>query len=83
MECSTKAIAAMAEILVKELEQVGLEDGDIRAIETGMRAILHVVGAKALGQYLEQEYEVQKKREWSVNVVGRRWNTNSNARRRS
>ncbi len=60
MECSTKAIAAMAEILVKELEQVGLEDGDIRAIETGMRAILHVVGAKALGQYLEQEYEAKK-----------------------
>jgi hypothetical protein len=60
MECSTKAIEAMAEIMVQEMEQVGLESGDMRAIESGMREILRAVGAKALGQYLEQQDEAKQ-----------------------
>ncbi|HKJ38096.1 MAG TPA: hypothetical protein VJ972_04930, partial [Anaerolineales bacterium] len=57
MECSTKAVEAMAEIMVAEMGQVGMEGRDIRTIETGMREILREVGAKALGQYLEQQAE--------------------------
>lgn len=60
MECSTKAIEAMAEIMVQEMQQVGLGGEDIRAIETGMRELLRTVGAKALGQYLEQEDEAER-----------------------
>jgi hypothetical protein len=57
MEFSTKAVAAMAEIMVAEMKQVGMGGGDIRTIETGMRELLRSVGAKALGQYLEQQEE--------------------------
>ena len=55
MECSTKAIEAMAEIMVQEMNQVGLEDGDMRTIETEMREMLRAVGVNALGQYLEEQ----------------------------
>lgn len=57
MKCSTEVIQKMAEMLVAGLEQVGVEGAGIRAIETGMREILREVGAKALGQYLEQQDE--------------------------
>jgi len=57
MEFSTKAVAAMAEIMVAEMQQVGMGGGEIRTIETGMRELLRSVGAKALGQYLEQQEE--------------------------
>ena len=60
MECSTKAIEAMAEIMVQEMQQVGLEDGDIRKVETEMREMLRAVGAQALGQYLEQRDEAER-----------------------
>ena len=60
MECSTKAIEAMAEIMVAEMQQVGLGGEDMRAIESGMRELLRSVGAKALGQYLEQEDEAER-----------------------
>ncbi|HSG43118.1 MAG TPA: hypothetical protein VLA72_08175, partial [Anaerolineales bacterium] len=55
MEFNIKAIAAMAKIMVQEMEQVGMEGGDIRSIETEMREILRAVGAQALGQYLEEQ----------------------------
>ncbi|HSG43996.1 MAG TPA: hypothetical protein VLA72_12645 [Anaerolineales bacterium] len=55
MECSTKTIAAMAAILVQEMQQVGLEGKELRTIETGMREMLRAVGAQALGQYLEEK----------------------------
>jgi hypothetical protein len=55
MECSTKAVEAMAEVMVKEMNQAGIEKGDIRTIETRMREVLRAVGAKVLGQYLEQQ----------------------------
>jgi hypothetical protein len=51
MECSTKAVEMMAEIMVQEMQQVGLEAGDMRTIETGMREMLRAVGAQALGQH--------------------------------
>ena len=57
MECSTKAIEAMAEIMVQEMGKVGLGGEAIRSVEIGMREILREVGAKALGQYLEQQAE--------------------------
>lgn len=60
MECSTKAMEAMAEIMVKEMEQVEMEGGDIRRVETEMREMLRVVGAKALGQYLERQDEAEQ-----------------------
>ena len=40
MECSTKAIEAMAEIMVQEMGKVGLGGEDIRSVEIGMREIL-------------------------------------------
>ena len=60
MECSTKAIEAMAEIMVQEMQQVGLGGKDIRTVETGMRELLRTVGAKALEQYLEQQDEAEQ-----------------------
>lgn len=60
MECSTKAIEAMVEIMVQEMQEVGLGGADIRAIETGMRELLRSVGAKALGQYLEEQDEAER-----------------------
>lgn len=61
MECSKKEIAAMADVMVQEMQQqVGLEDGDIRTIETEMREMLRAVGAQALGQYLEKQDEAKQ-----------------------
>ena len=40
MECSTKAIETMAEIMVQEMDKVGLGGEDIRAVEIGRREIL-------------------------------------------
>lgn len=61
MECSTKAIRALAESMVQEMDQVGMAGRDIRTIETEMREILRAVGAQALGQYLEkQDAEIQE-----------------------
>jgi hypothetical protein len=57
MEFSIKVIEVMAEIMVKEMSRVGLGGEDIRTVETGMREILRAVGAKVLGQYLEQQDE--------------------------
>jgi hypothetical protein len=45
MECSTKAITALAESMVQEMGQVGMAGRDIRTIETEMREILRAVGA--------------------------------------
>jgi hypothetical protein len=63
MKCSTEVIQKMAGMLVGELEQVGIEGTGIRAIETTMRAMLVEVGAKALGQYLEQQDEELREEE--------------------
>jgi hypothetical protein len=64
MECSTKAVEMMAEIMVQEMQQVGLGGKDIRAIETELREMLRAVGAQALGQYLEeQDAETQEEPE--------------------
>lgn len=57
MECSTEAVKAMVEIMVVEMKRSGIASGDIRTIETGMREMLRDVGAKALGEYLEQQDE--------------------------
>ena len=54
MEFSTEAIRKMAEIMVVEMNQVGI-GGGIREVETGMREFLREVGVKALGSYLEQK----------------------------
>jgi hypothetical protein len=53
MEFSTEAVKQMAEIMVNEMETLGLGAGGIREIETKMRELLRGVGAEALGRYLE------------------------------
>ena len=72
MEFSRKAVVTMAEIMMTEMKQVGMESGDIRTIETGMRELLRSVGAKALGQYLEEQEE-EHQREAVECQCGRRW----------
>lgn len=47
-------IQKMAEIMVNEMEAVGLLGEQIREIESGMREMLRAVGAEALGQALER-----------------------------
>jgi hypothetical protein len=51
MEFSTEAVKQMAEIMVNEMETLGLGAGGIREIETKMRELLRGVGAEALGRY--------------------------------
>lgn len=63
MKCSTEALEAMAKMVVKEMGQMEMKGDDIRSVETGMREILREVGAKALGQYLEQQDEGLKEEE--------------------
>jgi hypothetical protein len=63
MECSTKALEKMAEIMVAEMKRTGKTGEDIRMVETGMREMLREVGAKALGQYLEQQDEESREEE--------------------
>jgi len=57
MEFSTEAIKMMAEIMVKEIEWVGIGKGGIRKGENGMSEFLRTVGAEALGSYLERADE--------------------------
>lgn len=54
MKFSTEMIDTMAEIMVGEMEQVGMLEAQIREIETGMRELLRAVGAEALKQALER-----------------------------
>lgn len=54
MEFSTTATQAMAEIMVTEMERMGLAAGNIQEMENGMREMLKGVGAAALGQALER-----------------------------
>ena len=63
MECSTKALEKMVAIMVAEMKRTGESGEDIRKIETGMREMLREVGAKALGQYLEQQDEESREEE--------------------
>ena len=60
MKCSTEAIQKMAEILVAELEQAGVEGEGIRGIEMELRTMLVEVGAQALGRYLEKQDETER-----------------------
>ena len=57
MKFSTEAISKMAEIMVGELQLVGLEEAGIRGVEMEMRELLREVGVQALGSYLEQKDE--------------------------
>src|SRR5512145_2963831 len=57
MEFSTEAMAKIAEIMVAEIERIDLANEGIGLVETTMRAFLREVGAKALGQYLEEKDE--------------------------
>ena len=45
----------MARVMVTEMERIEMEGKGIREVETEMREILRVVGATALGKYLEQK----------------------------
>jgi hypothetical protein len=63
MEFSTEAIKKMAEVMVGEMERIGIGGGGIREVETGMREILRAVGAEALGRYLEHADTVAGKEE--------------------
>jgi hypothetical protein len=63
MEFSTEAIKKMAEVMVGEMERIGVGAGGIREVETGMRELLRAVGAEALGRYLEHADAVAGKEE--------------------
>jgi hypothetical protein len=54
---STEAIKKMAEIMISEMQQIGLGGEGIRDVEKGMREFLREVGVQALGRYLEQKDE--------------------------
>jgi len=54
MEFSTRAVKAMASIMVQEMERLGVAEGGIYEVEAGMREFLQAVGGEALGQYLER-----------------------------
>lgn len=54
MKFSTEMIQRMAEMMVSEMEQVGILEEAIREMEMGMRELLRAVGAEALGQALER-----------------------------
>jgi len=57
MKFSTEAIGKMAEIMVQEMNRMGIEGEGIRGVETALREFLREVGVKALGNYLEQKDE--------------------------
>ncbi len=57
MKFSTEAIRQMAEIMISEMQRIGLEGEGIREVELGMREFLREVGVQALGDYLEQKDE--------------------------
>jgi Uncharacterised protein family (UPF0236) len=63
MEFSIEAVKKMAEIMVDEMERIGIEEGGIRSVEEQMREVLREVGAEALGRYLERLDEQDKERE--------------------
>lgn len=63
MKFSTEAIGKMAEIMVKEMHQIGMQGEGIRGVETSMREFLREVGVEALGKYLEQKDEQIAERE--------------------
>ena len=57
MKFSTEAVSKIAEIMVSEMEKIGLEGEGIREVEMRMREFLREVGVQALGRYLEAEDE--------------------------
>lgn len=57
MKFSIEAISQMAEIMVSEMQRIGLEGEGIRGVEKGMREFLREVGVQALGSYLERKDE--------------------------
>jgi hypothetical protein len=57
MEFSTEAVEKMAEILVAEMERLGMGANGIREMETGLREYVRAVGNQALGRYLERQDE--------------------------
>jgi len=63
MKFSTEAIRKMAEIMVSEMKQIGMEAEGIREVEKGMREFLREVGVQALGSYLEQKDEEMQETE--------------------
>jgi hypothetical protein len=63
MKFSTEAVEAMAEIMVEEMKEIGVEGQGIRCVETRMREFLREIGAQALGKYLEQKDEQMRERE--------------------
>jgi len=67
---STEAIGKMAEIMVEEMKRVEIKGEGIRPVETSMRELLREVGAKALGNYLEQEDEQIHEREKACECGG-------------
>lgn len=57
MKFSTEAVRKMAEIMVSEMQPIGIGGERIRDVEMGMREFLREVGVQALGSYLEQKDE--------------------------
>lgn len=70
MKFSTEAIGKMAEIMVKEMDQIGMEGEGIRTVETSMREFLREVGVQALGTYLEQKDEQLEERDKTCGCGG-------------
>lgn len=63
MKFSTEAVEKMAEIMVEEMNKIGVEGQGMRAVETTMREFVREVGVQALGKYLEQQDEQLREQE--------------------
>jgi hypothetical protein len=61
MKFSTEVIDQIAEILAGEMEQTGVAEAGIMAVEHTMRSVLQKVGQKALGKYLCQAEQEEPK----------------------
>jgi hypothetical protein len=61
MKFSTEATKAMAEIMVSEMERLGMMEQNMYEMENGLRAMLQEVGVTALGQALEKRDERENK----------------------
>ena len=70
MKFSTEAIGKMAEIMVKEMQQIGVAGEGIRSVETSMREFLREVGVHALGNYLEEKDAEIEERETACECGG-------------
>jgi hypothetical protein len=70
MKFSTEATKKMAEIMVEEMDRLGVGEKSIRGVETSMREFLREIGAEAMGRYLERVDEHIREQEKACECGG-------------